>query len=207
MILWNIVETLDGSPLISGPIKHETLLVQVYIGKWWEQVRFSLINYPNFTLILGILLLSQHDPCILWSQWSIQFSTKYCRTQCLQQSALESRLGEVGYLEEILPSLVATSVQPQESIFPDKYLAFQAVWRGVGNAESLHHPFDCYIDLQPAKILFGCICSMSKLEYLTSPAGTPVLFVTICYWYKPTRTLCSTGEALLVVPPNWTNVI
>ncbi|OBS76503.1 hypothetical protein A6R68_17044, partial [Neotoma lepida] len=62
-----MLETVDGRPLINGPVTKETPPVEVKIGNHVEELQFDIIHAPRYPLILGIHWLETHDPNIEWS--------------------------------------------------------------------------------------------------------------------------------------------
>lgn len=71
----NVVESVNGSTLSSGPVTQETVPLEVWIRKCWELlcIPIDLICSPHFSVILGIPWLSLHNPDILWGQRDLQF--------------------------------------------------------------------------------------------------------------------------------------
>lgn len=59
-----MLETIDGHPLINGPITKETPSVEVKIGNNVEELQFDIIHAPQYPLTLGIHWLQTHDPNI-----------------------------------------------------------------------------------------------------------------------------------------------
>uniref|UniRef100_A0A8C6W2X9 Paternally expressed 10 n=1 Tax=Nannospalax galili TaxID=1026970 RepID=A0A8C6W2X9_NANGA len=80
---WPImVEAIDGRPIASGPIVHETHNLIVDLGDHREVLSFDVTQSPFFPIVLGVRWLSTHDPHITWSTRSIVFNSDYCRFRC-----------------------------------------------------------------------------------------------------------------------------
>ncbi|TEA30057.1 hypothetical protein DBR06_SOUSAS41410011, partial [Sousa chinensis] len=77
-----MLETVDGRPLINGPITKETPPVEVKIGNHVEELQFDIIHAPRYPLILGIHWLETHDPNIEWSTRTVSFPSRYCHYNC-----------------------------------------------------------------------------------------------------------------------------
>src|SRR5271170_5622704 len=80
------LEVVDGRPISSGAITHETIPVQLEIGSHAEDIQFDVTSLGHYPVILGMPWLTLHDPVISWSQRRVVFGSDYCGKHCLQQS-------------------------------------------------------------------------------------------------------------------------
>ena len=180
------METVDGSPLSSGPVTQETVKLQIRINTdHHEDIHFSLISSPKFPIILGIPWLAIHNPSIDWENHVLHFPSEFCQSNCLQNP------------QSSAPPIPQVLEQSASELIPLPYKKFQDVG-DKKNADKLppHRSYDCPIELLPgAEIPFGCIYPLSDPElkalkkYLdedlkkgfirpsTSPAGAPFFFV------------------------------
>ncbi|XP_077117015.1 uncharacterized protein LOC143773451 [Ranitomeya variabilis] len=70
------METVDGSPLISGPVDQETVPLEILLEpNHQEQLSFLLISSPHFPVILGIPWLRSQNSIINWETKEIIFPT------------------------------------------------------------------------------------------------------------------------------------
>lgn len=90
-----MLETVDGRPLINGPITKETPPVEVKIGNHVEELQFDIIHAPRYPLILGIHWLETHDPNIEWSTRTVSFPSRYCHYNCFRHRWNRRRRDEI----------------------------------------------------------------------------------------------------------------
>ncbi|NP_001278228.1 retrotransposon-derived protein PEG10 isoform 1 [Capra hircus] len=83
-----LVEAIDGRPIASGPVVHETHDLIVDLGDHREVLSFDVTQSPFFPIVLGVRWLSTHDPNITWSTRSIVFDSEYCRYHCRMYSPI-----------------------------------------------------------------------------------------------------------------------
>lgn len=176
-----IMETVDGSPLSSGPVDQETEPLEIIITPQHHEVlSFLLISSPHFPVILGLPWLQAQNPVINWETKEINF-----------------------------PATDVPSTAPSEQVSEDpaqdnKVIELPSVYKEFAdvcdkqNADKLppHRPYDCPIELLPgAPIPFGHIYPLAGPElkalkdYIeenrdkgfirpsSSPAGAPIFFV------------------------------
>ncbi|XP_069610855.1 zinc finger protein 729-like [Ranitomeya imitator] len=174
------METVDGSPLISGPVDQETVPLEILLEpNHQEQLSFLLISSPHFPVILGIPWLRSQNTIINWETKEIIFPTR-------SNSALT----------EAVPESLATEPHVQVSSLPPAYKEFSDLC-DKKNADQLppHRHYDCSIELLPgADIPFGHVYPLAApelqalKEYIdenlakgfirpSSPAGAPIFFV------------------------------
>jgi hypothetical protein len=60
------VEVIDGRPLLSSSITHETKPLEVEFKDHSSCVIFSIIKTPSSPVILGLSWLEQQNPSIDW---------------------------------------------------------------------------------------------------------------------------------------------
>ena len=184
------METVDGSPLSSGPVTHKTVpLVIQFEADHRETISFQLITSPKFPIILGIPWFSTHNPSINWGARTIDFTSSHCKEHCRESYQTSSPL-----VKELQVGVVTT--QSYDDL-PPQYHAFRDVC-DKKNADQLppHRPYDCPIELLPgAEIPFGRLFNLSEPElkvlrewldenlekgfirHSTSPAGAALFFV------------------------------
>ena len=78
-----ILEAVDGRPVSSGNVTHETTPLRMDIGYHREIISLNITHLGHYPVILGISWLKRHDPNIVWSKHRITFSSEYCDTNCL----------------------------------------------------------------------------------------------------------------------------
>ena len=80
------LEVIDGRPVISGPVTHETPSIQLQIDQHLEKITFDATQLGHYPVVLGISWLKRHDPSIVWSRDQLTFNSKFCSQNCLQSS-------------------------------------------------------------------------------------------------------------------------
>jgi hypothetical protein len=60
------VEIIDGEPLSSRDVTHETILLEVRFGKHSNSIVFNIIRTPSAPVILGLSWLERYNPQIDW---------------------------------------------------------------------------------------------------------------------------------------------
>jgi len=91
----------DGKPSAMGPVTHMTN-VPMDISGHRELATFQVANLQNHDVILGIPLLSEHNPTIDWNDKRIIFNSERCTTWCLKCSPGAYAVPEEKALEENL---------------------------------------------------------------------------------------------------------
>ena len=89
-----VVETVDGRSIASGPVTHETPLIQLQIGQHQEKIVFDAIQIGRYPVILGLPWLARHEPSIKWSRRQVTFRSKFCLQNCLDQPSTVDALSE-----------------------------------------------------------------------------------------------------------------
>lgn len=142
------VTALDGRALGEGGVSLHTSPLRMTVQQHQEEVRFYLIQSPEFPVVLGHPWLTCHNPHVDWSAGAILEWGPTCAATCLFPSApvvsLESPdLSRVPFqyhdLKEVLSKTRATSLPP-------------------------HRPNDCVIDLLP-----GSCPPRGRIFSLSSP--------------------------------------
>ena len=81
------VRAVDGTMLTSVPITHqtETILLICTQGdqRDEEELKFKLIDAPQFGMILGMPWLTLHTPRINWADRHVTFESEWCTQVCL----------------------------------------------------------------------------------------------------------------------------
>jgi hypothetical protein len=67
------VEVIDGRPLSSGDVTHETAPLKVKFGNHSSSIIFNIIRTPSVPIILGLSWLERYNPHIDWKSWNIEF--------------------------------------------------------------------------------------------------------------------------------------
>ena len=153
------METVDGSPLSSGPVTHETIPLKLLIETdHQETISFELITSPKFPIILGIPWFSIHNPSINWETRSLSFTSDHCKRHCKESYQISPSP------TQDLQAALAT-IKSYDKL-PPQYLEFRDVCDKKG-ADQLppHRSYDCPIELLPgAEIPFGRLYSLSEPE-------------------------------------------
>jgi hypothetical protein len=200
------VEVIDGRPLLSGSVTHETEPLEVEFKDHSSCVIFNIIKTPSSPVILGLSWLEQHNPSIDWKLRRMTFPKQYSKNQPYKRSKVGKPLfvGARTFIKsskEGAPFVIfaaPTSAEKSSSAsIPEQYKDFEDVFQKK-NADMLpeHRPYDCAIDLQEgAQPPFGPIYNLSQTElaelrkyidenlaknfirHSKSPAGAPILFV------------------------------
>lgn len=77
-----LVQTVDGTPISSGPVTHITEVMDIKMGDHQEQIAFNIANLGVFPLILGIPWLRKHNPQIDWRKNRVVFNSATCLLKC-----------------------------------------------------------------------------------------------------------------------------
>ncbi|KAH7331513.1 hypothetical protein KP509_20G037500 [Ceratopteris richardii] len=82
-----LVEVIDGHLVSSGAITHETISLDLCMGKHEETIKFNLITSPNHPIILGLSWLEVHNLIVNWQTRSLSFPSECCQSHsCLLES-------------------------------------------------------------------------------------------------------------------------
>ena len=197
------VEVIDGRPLLSGSVTHESEPIEVTFKDHSSYVVFNIIRTPSNPVILGLSWLIDHNPSIDWRLRRITFpvKTKPVRRPQIKKPLFIGARAFIRSSKEGTPFVIYATPTRGETIstasIPEQYKDFQDVFQKK-NADMLpeHRPYDCAIDLEDgAQPPFGPIYNLSQTElaelrkyidenlaknfirHSKSPAGAPILFV------------------------------
>ena len=146
------VQAVDGKPLTSGPITENTVPVLMNINlnsmEHREEIRFNVIDAPQYGFILGLPWLTLHNPTINWETKELSFQSPKCHDVCLFPSDKP---------EAMLATLRIATAAEKDVVLPKVYASFADVF-DKKQAEVLppHRPYDCQIDLIPGALLPSC---------------------------------------------------
>jgi len=197
------VEVIDGRPLSSGDVTHETKPLKVHLENHGSNIVFNVIKTPSCPVILGLSWLDRYNPSIDWMLRKVTFPTKKKSAKTLSRNK-PLFIGARAFMKEAKQNspfvVFATPTRENATptlIIPKQYEEFKDIFEKK-NADMLpeHRPYDCAIDLhegmQPP---FGPIYNLSQTELVElrkyidenlaknfichskSPAGAPILFV------------------------------
>jgi len=172
------VEVIDGRPLASGHITHETIPLEIELEGHNSFLVFNVIKTPTSSIILGLSWLRKYNPNIDWSTLKIKsFPTTTIPPKQPTRSKIRHPkplfIGAKAFMRAAKHSnpfaIYATPARDEATIvtsIPDQYKEFQDVFEKK-NADILpeHRPYDCAIDLQDgAQPPFGPIYNLSQNE-------------------------------------------
>lgn len=200
------VEVIDGRPLSSGNVIHETKPLKVRLENHESNIVFNVIKTPSCPVILGLSWLARYNPLIDWKLRKVTFPTNSLKVEFAKTMSRNKPLfiGARAFMKEAkhnTPLVIFATPTYQDATptfgIPKQYEGFEDVFEKK-NADMLpeHRPYDCAIDLhegmQPP---FGPIYNLSQTElaelrkyidenlaknfirHSKSPAGAPILFV------------------------------
>ena len=72
------VEVVDGHPISSGLITHQTVPLTLRIGNHVETLPFFVICSPSHPVILGLSWLELHNPDVNWHEHTVSFVDPFC---------------------------------------------------------------------------------------------------------------------------------
>ena len=73
------VEVIDGRPLLSGSVTHESEPIEVAFKGHNSHVVFNIIRIPSNPIILGLSWLETHNPSIDWRLRKMTFLGKHSK--------------------------------------------------------------------------------------------------------------------------------
>jgi RNase H-like domain found in reverse transcriptase/Reverse transcriptase (RNA-dependent DNA polymerase)/Integrase zinc binding domain/Ty3 transposon capsid-like protein/Chromo (CHRromatin Organisation MOdifier) domain len=193
------VEVIDGRPLSSGRVTHETIPVVMKMKDHTEICSFDVVTLKHYPVILGIPWFKAHNPSIVWSTHTLSFpECTSCKETTLSLSVSATSNIILPENPEIDLPLEHSKISDSEliSIVPPQYHNFLKVFSpDEANILPDHSPYDHKIPLvEGSSPPYGPIYSLSQVElnalseYLdenlkkgfihpsTSPAGAPILF-------------------------------
>uniref|UniRef100_A0A3B3QH18 ribonuclease H n=1 Tax=Paramormyrops kingsleyae TaxID=1676925 RepID=A0A3B3QH18_9TELE len=147
------ITAVDGRPLTTSPITHQTQFISLSIGHHQERIQFLVTSILSPPIILGHPWLLQHDPLIAWTQQRILQWGSTCSELCLQATA-----GACSREPE------APDVDPEAIPQPYRDLA-EVFCRKQAVKLPPHRPYDLAIDLLPGAVPpRGRLFSLSPTE-------------------------------------------
>lgn len=176
------VETVDGSPISSGKITHQTVPLQMVINSHRENISLDVIISPNQPVILGFEWLQHHNPVIDWSSNQVYFNDKSSasvpprgppatKRRPIKIQALNARAFAkfIKPKAQIFAVFVVPSGEPsasKPSQLPPQYYQFSKVFsEKEANKLPPHRSFDCKIDLIEGKEPpYGPIYQLTETE-------------------------------------------
>lgn len=195
------VEVIDGRPLSSGSVTHESEPMEVAFNGHSSYVVFNIIRTPSNPVILGLSWLEKFNPSIDWKLRRITFQKNPVRKPRVKKPLFIGARAFVRSSRECAPFVIYAAPTSKEKTsttsIPERYRDFEDVFQKK-NADILpeHRPYDCAIDLEEgAQPPFGPIYNLSQTElaelrkyidenlaknfirHSKSPAGAPILFV------------------------------
>uniref|UniRef100_A0A6Q2Y968 Gypsy retrotransposon integrase-like protein 1 n=1 Tax=Esox lucius TaxID=8010 RepID=A0A6Q2Y968_ESOLU len=129
------VKSLDGGPLGSGYVRHQTEPLDMQVGALHtERIQLLVVSSPHEPVVLGHPWLCLHDPDISWRKGELTAWNATCLSRCL---SVPCRATSV---ESATPS---TTPEP-----PSAYSQFRQVFSEEKASElPPHRPWDCAIEL------------------------------------------------------------
>jgi len=201
------LHVIDGRPIVSGEITHNTIPLNLLITNHSEEITLDVTQLGTYPVILGIPWLKKHNPTILWKDHRILFKNKYCKKNCISESMIleetdDKILALVAPQQYISATQLTTLSNEAEteinlSKLPIEYSDFVDVF-SKKKSEKLppHRPYYHKTPLLPDnQPPFGPIYPLSELELKelknnlkenldrgfirpsSSPASAPILFV------------------------------
>jgi transposase InsO family protein len=173
------ITTVDGQPLVTGDVTHETVALKMETKhSTEEQIQFNIAGLGKHSIILGRPWLQSNNPDINW------------KTNAISARSTQQDLNAHSTEEQL-------STQTPSSKLPDQYRQFESVFsKEEANILPEHRKYDMTIELQPDSTPpFLPLYSLSSpelqelrkyidenlekghIQHSKSPAGAPILFV------------------------------
>ena len=86
------VEVIDGRPLLSGSVTHESKPIEVAFKGHNSHIVFNIIRTPSNPIILGLSWLETHNPSIDWRLRKMTFPKKRSKDIPGRNSRIEKSL-------------------------------------------------------------------------------------------------------------------
>lgn len=199
-----ILEVIDGRPISSGNVTHETPPVLLTIGAHSETLVLDVVQLGHYPVILGVPWLKKHNPHIYWSLHQLHFNA--CPRDCGGPFPPVSALAEYPIDASLLPLVGSSSFEDScketpslsvDILVPQVHHEYLEIFsKEAADLLPVHRSYDHTIPLvEGSSPPYGPIYSLSAIElkalaeYLdenlrkgfirpsTSPAGAPILFV------------------------------
>lgn len=200
------LEVIDGRPLLSSSVTHESYPIEVTFKDHSSYIIFNIIKTPSNPVILGLSWLEKYNPTIDWRLQRMTFPMEYPENKPIRRPRFRKPLfiGARAFVrtsKEGTPFVIYAIPTNKEHVLtasiPKQYKDFQDVFQ-IKNADMLpeHRPYDHAIDLEEgAQLPFGPIYNLLQSElaelrnyiddnlaknficHSKSPVGPPILFV------------------------------
>jgi len=166
----------------------------------WEKFEVTPMD-PEIDIFLPFSWISKHPPQGAWTMEEVRFNSQRCLNECtkFEQSAFSLTWDESVSLDPDAQTIgYVAAITPEAPNVPLEFREYLNIM-GKEAADALpeHKPYDCKIDLQEGSTApWGPIYPLSEIELQTlrewlkemertgkikrstSPAGSPILFVT-----------------------------
>jgi hypothetical protein len=76
-----LVEVIDGRPLVSGEVTHETTLLDIVIEEHHSIIAFNIIKSPSNLVVLGFSWFDKYNPTIDWKTRRLIFQPSMASIQ------------------------------------------------------------------------------------------------------------------------------
>lgn len=108
------VEGVDGKPLATPTITHETVPLTIKIGDHKETLVFDVAKLGHYPIVLGVPWLKLHNPAINWSAQTMTFPSQHCRLHCQVPIPDIPALPEHPYLPSPPSCAKVAGIKPEE---------------------------------------------------------------------------------------------
>jgi len=98
-----LVEVIDGRPIVSGEITH-VAKVEMMVQDHKEQLPMFVTKSGHYPIVIGIPWLRLHDVAVWFASNTITFGSQYCTTHCHDPPVLVQGVTE----------------EPPEPVYPQK---------------------------------------------------------------------------------------
>jgi hypothetical protein len=68
------IEVIDGRPLVSGDVTHETISLDIVLERYHSIIVFNVINSSSNPIVLGLSWLDKYNSVINWKTRRLAFS-------------------------------------------------------------------------------------------------------------------------------------
>ena len=165
------LNVIDGRPISSGKITHNTIKLQMYYSNHCENIILDITSLGKYPIILGIPWLKQHNPYIDWPTHYINFKQSNCTNYCINTKLdIHEKSDEILAILNPSYNIFSTNTDLQDNNhiiqLPDKYKEYKDVF-SKEEADKLppYRNYDHKINLLPnTNPPFGPIYSLSEPE-------------------------------------------
>ena len=168
-------EVIDGRPLLSGSVTHESKPIEVVFENHSSFVIFNIIRTPSNPVVFGLSWLEKHNPSIDWRLRKMTFPIDHSESKPIRRSRTKKPLflGARAFVRSskqgtpfIIYATPTSGEKTSTTSIPEQYKEFEDVFQKK-SADMLpeHRPYDCAIELQEgAQPPFGPIYNLSQTE-------------------------------------------